>query len=146
MNGLFLAELARENPTVTFQAVEEQANFITALRAVVNGDADCVVGDNYTMQILDRTQPGLRQQLQVLRTSPEFPDAVIIGEPGHVDRLRSGMWAKLQRSMTAFSNTTEGQELSSYWRMRGFRLPDEAFHASVSEAVKHYPEPSPPSP
>jgi ABC-type phosphate/phosphonate transport system substrate-binding protein len=141
MNGLFLAELEDENPTLSFQVIEERPNFREALNALLKGDADCIVCDTYALQVVERTQPGLRRSLEVIRNSSEFPDAVIVGVPANVDRLRPRLWEKLQDSMIAFSDTTEGQELSSYWRMKGFQRPNSEFLDNVSNAVKRYPKP-----
>jgi hypothetical protein len=74
-----------------------------------------------------------------IHNSDRFPPAVIFGVPESLNRLQIGLWEKLQACLVEFGETTEGQELTSYWRIQGFFVPDAAFSKEVSEVVKKYP-------
>lgn len=137
---LFLRELQSQRRAPTFQSLPKvRGNLLSAVNAVLEGHADCLICDPYSLSALQQSQPGRAKRLEAIQHSDKFPEAVLVGDPQHINRLRPGLWDHLQKSLIEFSDTTEGRELISYWKMQEFQLPPPSFLEEVALTVKKYP-------
>lgn len=117
----------------------------SAIYSVLDGDADCVFVDATNYIRLKQAFPRLAQNLATLCESDSCPEVALIGCPDTLNKLRGGLWDRLQGRLLRVHDTAEGKEAVKYWNIDSFILPDEDYHERVKKWVRRIPLSSLPS-
>jgi ABC-type phosphate/phosphonate transport system substrate-binding protein len=118
MDRLMLDELLRkegQKPRGFFHLDEPRSSVRTAIWAVNNGEADCLMIDSQNLIRALREQPGLAKKLMPVKVSQDYPPPVVIGRREHLDKLRPGLWKRLQTEFIRSPETVEGQRFLRIW-------------------------------
>lgn len=141
MDELFLHEVLTRNH-------EDPKNFFqtrilpTAKDAVFelhDGGVDCMV---ITIDTLKRLEPDCGEvigNLAMVEQSGPFPNAMLIGRPEHLNRLRPGLWTDLQEALIRIHKKSVGRRCVKFWGLERFVRPDAETEELIKEAVKMYP-------
>jgi ABC-type phosphate/phosphonate transport system substrate-binding protein len=67
----------------------------SAVAAVRDGEADCMITDIDSLLKLRSSQPGLTKHIVILHHGPYLPTAVAVGRPENLQKLRPGLWQEM---------------------------------------------------
>lgn len=140
MDRMYLNKLLKDNKETVKSFFKEVKNYPTvksAILAVRNNDADCLVVNMVAYARHVTTGPKLK--LDYLLPSEPFPDVVIIGRPDRLDSLRPALWRNLQTSLERIHRTAEGRQCVDFWMVEQFSRPGKTFEQLVRERLRDYP-------
>jgi ABC-type phosphate/phosphonate transport system substrate-binding protein len=144
MDRLFLRRMIEDeklSPKGFLAESDPYGSVKSAVAAVRDGTADCVLINQTTFGRLRDLQPGLIGALVELKRGPNFPLAVIIGSPDVVDsmRKRKGLWADLRDHFLDVHNFPEGKECINFWRFQSFVAADDDLFRKIDDLARKVP-------
>ena len=142
MDQLLLEDMLQrkgQDPHGFFKLEEALPSDREAFLDVKNDRADCVMVNTPVFNRFESTQPKVAQALRSLEISEPYPAPVLLGLPGNLEKLRSGLWRKLQEVVLRIHDTPYGQECMHLWRFEKFLRPDRRYMEEVESAARRLP-------
>jgi ABC-type phosphate/phosphonate transport system substrate-binding protein len=142
MDRLSVQEMLKEEkqePKGFFKTGEPYATMGEAVDAVRDGVEDCVFVNSSTYGRLLAVQPGLEQLFTVLKSGDAYPDAVLVGNPDKINKVRKDLWRTLEAELLEIHKSPYGKECLEQWRFPYFVKVDPKYYERVDKAVRRFP-------
>jgi hypothetical protein len=109
MHNILLNDMIKMDTNDFFTQGKEDPDVVTALDKVLNKEADCMM---VTLAVFVSLKEVYYPRVQkvVPIESFKYPPALIIGKKENIERLESGLWARLQNAGISLIDTPDGKK------------------------------------
>ena len=131
----FLEQETKQTMSAYYQLLECR-NVDEAIEAVIDGKAAATAVSASAMDVFKERKPGRFNRLKVLMESDAFPAPVVVYQAKNTNEKQIEKFAE---ALLRADDSTEGKQMLTLWRLRGFvKLPAD-FETHVDRIVKKYP-------
>lgn len=119
----------------SFFKLEAKANADDAIESVLDKESEGVIVTGLGWNTFQERKPGRAKRLKPILTSPEFPAAAFVAH-GNTDK---GIVKKFEQAMLNAAKDTEGKQVLTLYKLKGFKPLPADYEKQVEEIVKKYP-------